>query len=826
MAATAGPCGAFSFCPSFILWLERSKRKIRAVTVSRYRTRYAKAHPVEQEGRERTTLLIQRSLFFDSIRREEWVQTLITKYHYPSSHISSFLNQYLAIYRDPLHRIPFILVADAFPSGADPSNELLNLARSAGFELVVIGDPADHIVYQLGSYGEYRKLNAIPTWMPSYPRHSFVPRTVTLLPFRTEDEVRKCFTKCHDAIYKALAQDPAATFDFLMHVIATKIWDEQFNPSPVYQFSLVTGEPDIVARHRLIELMLKASKWMGFSFGAWNTLERDLPPHLAQLIFSTLQDYSLTLSADSASGTDILGNAYEAIVGSTFRGELGAYFTPRNIADFMARFLNIHEGNVFDPACGTGGLLLAVHRYAKTINGHQPRLRLFGNDINRRMVATARVNFLLHGLPPDHIVHGDGLQLDRVIQKFFPDFNLPHHGTWLTSLREGPFDAVLANPPFAGHERDEQNLARIETAHRSDGTLRSLNRTIPFLEVILASLKNGGVAGVVIPVSILNAEEESFEQFRSVLLRNAEILAIIGLPEWAFTHTDCGIHGCLLFFRRRSRPRSNYDIFVDWADNIGYDRLGRPTSESDFERILETYMARSWPTRNRVRLSDLLAYNRFDPTWLRVVRTLPAFYSTDREHYVPLTEIVRPRRARILRRHLQDEQRYKYFEVSDADPVTGEVMQVRESTGYELRKKGRIRIMVRDGDILLPNHKDSLTAKAGPAGRSVVRIDRRLDGVLTTDRFMVLRPLIDARLATAILNAPEVRRQIVAHARGAASLDIREDVLEKVLVPRSLLEEHAAKLLELLAEIDALRFELARKLNAVNSLINRSFADA
>src|SRR5205085_9448124 len=120
-------------------------------------------------------------------------------------------------------------------------------------------------------------------------------------------------------------------------------------------------------------------------------------------------------------------------------------------------------------------------------------------------------------------------------------------------------------------------LRNFSTSHRPDGSIRSLNKTLPFLELIIASLREGGKAGIVLPTSILNAEEESFVRFRNSLLKRAEILAIIGLPERAFVHTDCGIHGALLFLQRRAHPRDDYEVFIAWADHLGYDRLGRPT---------------------------------------------------------------------------------------------------------------------------------------------------------------------------------------------------------------------------------------------------------
>jgi len=148
---------------------------------------------------------------------------------------------------------------------------------------------------------------------------------------------------------------------------------------------------------------------------------------------------------------------------------------------------------------------------------------------------------------------------------------------------------------------------------------------------------------------------------------------------------------------------------------------------------------------------------------------------------------------------LRDDALYRYFEVSDADIKTGEVTAVRNATGFELAKKGRIRNRVLKGDVLLPNHRDSLIAASAQNGRSVVLVGDDLDGVLTTDRFLVLRPNINPLVLAWILNSAPVRRQLVARCRGAASLDIRDAVLAEVRVPKRLLEKTATERIRSLA---------------------------
>lgn len=728
----------------------------------------------------------------------------------------------LGLFRDSAQSQCLAMIASGTISPSFLQNELTQAAQKRRAEFVVLGTPWDYELFQVGSYGlTEAPVSKLPSWAPGFSRREPVPRTHVLLPFRDEDQLRKAFATCHDAIYSDSARDPAATFDLLSLVIAAKVMDERDNEA-VYRFSELKGEPEEATVARLITLLNSARQWLAGQ-GLNGTAIAAVPSLryvAAATIFRQLQDYSLTITGSSAVGTDLLGIAYEQLVASTFRGELGSYFTPTNIADFMARLLDVQNGRVFDPSCGSGGLLMAALRHAKSAEMNSKGPDLYGNDINPRMVEAAKVNYLIHQLDPGHVLHGDGLELARMLHCWFGS-EASREAGHLWDGSPGYFDYVLANPPFAGHEKNSEVLKRIETARRPDGSVRSLNKTLPFLELIVASLGEGGQAGVVLPTSVLNAEEESFVRFRQLLLERVELLAIIGLPEKAFVHSDCGIHGALLFFKRCAKPRENYDIFVGWIDELGYDRLGKPTRTSDFPSLLEKFRQRPWSNDHRVSVGELRAYGRWDPTWLRLVRSLPGAESED---FVPLNSLFEIRKARWSRRQIQENELYRFFEVADTDIHTGRVLTVHTCTGFELVKKGRIRNRVRHGDILLPNHRDSLMAAASANGRSVVIVDRPLDGLLTTDRFLVLRPKIDPSLLVTILNSKGVRRQLVAQCRGAASLDIREHTLSKVLVPKQLLEsEKALTVRNLAAEIGTLRNQLEDAIIRLSECVETEF---
>ena len=737
----------------------------------------------------------------------EWIDTLDAAYLYPRSQIAAHpVGDLLGVYRDSSFTRCLALIRRG-RSSKRLIEELAPTAVAAAAEYVLIGSAKSHRTYLVTPYGLEPSPHLLPSWSRAHARSQALSRRHQLPPFRDEDEARRAFSAIHDALYQHEAKDPAAAFDAMTLVIAAKILDET-QDTETYRFRVPEDGKPKTALARLERLIADAAHWLG-----GDAAPTRIAPAVAMTVLETLQDFGLVATSDSPSGTDILGLAYERIVGATFRGELGSYFTPRNITDFIVRLLDVRGGAVCDPACGSGGFLLACDRHHRNHGGRGP-LHLFGNDLNPRMVRAARLNMISHRHPAERILGGNGLDLPSMVARWFDaDFDGP--AFWDASA--GHFDFILANPPFAGHEGDDGLLSHIATAVGKDGRPRALNRTLPFIEVITALLKPGGRAGLVLPTSILNAEETSFVRLRRALLERAKILAIVGLPEKAFVHTDCGIHGALLFFERCRRPPKSYDVFVSTVERLGYDKLGRPTRDSELPAVLERFRSGRWRRGERVSVADLVEQDRWDPKWLSIYESLP---KKGARGFVRLSELVEVRKARWSRRGIDDDGLYRYFEVADCDVHTGEVTNVNEVKGYELRRKGRISIQVAAGDILLPNHRDSLIAASAKHGRSAVMVDAELDGVLTTNRFLVLRPRADPQLVLTLLNSPLVRRQLVARCRGAASLDIREHLIDEVMVPKRLTSKETVGRVRALAKSVARhRQQVVAKSDELDALI-------
>jgi type I restriction-modification system DNA methylase subunit len=638
-------------------------------------------------------------------------------------------------------------------------------------------------------------------------------------PFADETALRRIVGRCHDRILFQLGHDPAKAFDEFMQVLLVKLFDERL-PDDRPVFAEYPGETVHALAERIRGLLQAAAEDASFApvfenafDGGAVTPRMDMDDETIAFVVRHLQDFSLSRTGDLVHGADVKGVVFETMVGSTFRGNLGAYFTPRNIAEFVVRFLNPGPGDrIVDPACGSGGFLIMALKYVRdrlrADGGSLQAVEDFalrgvhGFDINERMARVARMNLVMHGAQPTSVRRINGLLLHREADL------------------AGSFDMCFANPPFAGFESDPSILTDYAVA-KTDGGVRSVNKVLPFMEQIVRLLKPGGRAGVVIPISVLNAEAETFVRLREMLFEQTRLLGIVGLTEAAFHHTDCGSHGALFFFERRhpgDKGDADYEVFIDFADSVGYNRLGHAISDNELPEVLARYQ-RGDKTRF-VHASELRAAGRIDPTWWRPSNLALRRSLEQSGNLVSISEFFEIRREFITKRKLAGT-RCKFFQVKDADLLTGDVVHVHEADAEEL--PGRIRQIVRAGDVLLPNHRDSLIAKKGMNGRSAIVVPPELDGVLTTNRFFVLRPKVDPLFLKALLNDGVVRQQLTMQARGGASLDITEEALANVRVP-ALDETSEALSIAIQAAEQQVR-DLREQLVAAEAAVRQAVAD-
>ena len=344
----------------------------------------------------------------------------------------------------------------------------------------------------------------------------------------------------------------------------------------------------------------------------------------------------------------------------------------------------------------------------------------------------------------------------------------------LPALRAGKdVTCVFSNPPFAGREEDTKYLSRFETTKSDAGKCIMTPKSVPFVEHIINILRLGGVAALVLPAGIFSSQSRQFKAIRRRIRQNTEVLAIIGLPHWVFFHTGCDVQSALLFLRRTASPRADYSIFIDWADNVGYDAAGRKTEANDLPDILDRYQSGP-PAVNLFPSRALWERDRIDPLYYqpgmhqRVSQPTHGRSAKLTDLVIPTTETIRRRRGnrRIV----------NYVEVGDADKDTGRICAFTKHEVQHL--PSRAKWIARENLLLIPNHRNSIKA-----GRSVTLVPPEHDGDVVTSRFIVVRSKVPARYLYHVLNLPIVKQRMLTLVSGSSSTEIKFDQLSEIMVP-------------------------------------------
>ena len=312
---------------------------------------------------------------------------------------------------------------------------------------------------------------------------------------------------------------------------------------------------------------------------------------------------------------DVKGAIYESILernGQDKKSGAGQYFTPRPLIKAMVDCTRprITE-TVCDPACGTGGFLLAAFDYMKDQSQDKEKrefLRneaLSGTDNTALVVTLASMNLYLHGIGTDRspIICADSLEKQP----------------------EKLFDVILANPPFGTRPAGSVDI------QRDDFITETKNNQLNFLQHIMMSLRNGGRAAVVLPDNVLF--EGSGEAIRRKLLTDFNLHTILRLPTGIFYAQ--GVKANVLFFTKGEPTRDVwfYDYRTGVKHTLANNKLERRHLDDfvacynpdNISARTETYNAETEPNGRwrKYPAEDLLKRDKtsLDITWMKIEDT-------------------------------------------------------------------------------------------------------------------------------------------------------------------------------------------------------------
>jgi type I restriction enzyme M protein len=293
-------------------------------------------------------------------------------------------------------------------------------------------------------------------------------------------------------------------------------------------------------------------------------------------VFSSLQ-----LDPDSVTH-DLLGNAYEYLL-KNFADEsgkkAGEFFTPRAVVRLMVQLLDPQAGeSIYDPACGSGGMLVESVNQVRA-HGQDPRtLRLYGQEVQATTAAIARMNLYLHDIETFSIRRGDTLRDPRFRE---PDGSLTR------------FDAVIANPPFSLKNWGRATWTEDPFGRAEFGVPPESYADLAFIEHMVRSLAPvSGRLAVVMPHGALfrSGVETSI---RRNLVEAGVVEAVIGLPANLFYSTT--IPAAVLMCRASREHGEESVLFVDASTRFRKLRNQNEMTQADVAAVVEAYRRRSDP---------------------------------------------------------------------------------------------------------------------------------------------------------------------------------------------------------------------------------------
>lgn len=437
-----------------------------------------------------------------------------------------------------------------------------------------------------------------------------IAETLNQLKKFERDEFAKLLQKCHNIIRNNDKLSPEAAFDEISKILFIKIRYERQNNLGIkfskkefekdeqfYETNIkpgITNDADKVSYMQYLFRLTKKEFEKDKLFDTNETIK--IREYSFKQIVEELEKYNLSNTSD-----DVKGIAFEKFLGTTFRGELGQFFTPRTLVDYMVGLLNPEEGEVIcDPCCGSGGFLIKAFEYIRekiendikqqkekvkqqfnddnTIYNNlsnklndellvsNPNSRMYsvshnciyGTDANPRMARVSKMNMIMHGDGHGGVHHHDGL------------LNV-------NGIFEERFDIILTNPPFGAQVKDDVKITSEDLQDQEDVKQyvakygkqytdfilidkdlgKAINKRfkigsklteVLFIERCLNLLKKGGRMGIVLPDGVLNGS--NLQKCRDFVEGKAKILMITSLPQEVFIAAGATVKPSIMFFKK------------------------------------------------------------------------------------------------------------------------------------------------------------------------------------------------------------------------------------------------------------------------------------
>lgn len=293
-----------------------------------------------------------------------------------------------------------------------------------------------------------------------------------------------------------------------------------------------------------------------------------------ELLTDLIEHFSTRSLANEDVNPDMLGEAYEYLIkhfADMTNKKAGEFYTPRTVVSLMTQILDPKENEkIYDPASGTGGMLLNAVEHLKRL-GKDPRtIKLYGQEKNLTTASIARMNMFLHGIEDFEIVRGDTLREPA----FFAGDQLAQ------------FDCVLANPPFSLENWGQKQWVSDPYRRNMYGTPADSNGDYAWVQHMIASMSPfKGRMAVVLPQGVLFRKSRE-GKIREQIINHDLLEAVIGLPPNIFYGAALAP---VILVLRTNKEHKNKVLFINADKLVTVGRAQNYLESQHVDQIYEWY---------------------------------------------------------------------------------------------------------------------------------------------------------------------------------------------------------------------------------------------
>ena len=272
---------------------------------------------------------------------------------------------------------------------------------------------------------------------------------------------------------------------------------------------------------------------------------------------------------------DIMGEGYEYLI-KKFADDSGhtaaEFYTNRTVVKLMTQITDPQPGeSIYDPTCGSGGILLSSALHVKDQGKEYRTLKLYGQELNLITSAIARINMFMHNVDEFLIVQGDTLDNPQILEN--------------DELKK--FDVIMANPPYSVKKWNREKWMNDPFGRNIWGTPPQGCADYSFQQHIMKSLNEvTGRCVVLFPHGVLFRNAES--EIRKKMIENDYVDAVIGLGKNLFYNSS--MESCLLICKmKKPKERKGKIIFIDAREEVHIDRTNAWLDPNHIKKISEAY---------------------------------------------------------------------------------------------------------------------------------------------------------------------------------------------------------------------------------------------